>query len=76
MAHREVEDHLSKQIQGLGDKMAEYQRTYDQEPKGYIENMQFPHLKVPIGAGFYLPVKWIKHLDTGDISCYSAHDSP
>jgi hypothetical protein len=74
MMHHEVEDQLSEQLQGLGDKVAKYQQTYDQEPEGYTENMQFPNLKVPIGTGFYLPVKWVKRLDTGDISCYSAHD--
>jgi hypothetical protein len=56
--------------------MAEYQQTYNQEPKGYVENTWFPHLKVPIGAGFYLLVKWVKHLDSSDISYYSAHDGP
>jgi hypothetical protein len=76
MTHCEVENCLSKQLQGLGDKMAEYQQTYDQEPEGYVKNMWFPHLKVPIGAGFYLPVKWVKHLDNDNISCYLAHDSP
>jgi hypothetical protein len=69
-----VEDHLSEQIQGLGDKVAEYQKTYNQEPEGYTKNTQFPNLKVPIGAGFYLPIKWIKRLDDGTISCYLAHD--
>jgi hypothetical protein len=54
MTHQEVEDHLSKQIKGLRDKIAEYQKTYNQEPEGYIENMCFPNLKLPIGAGFYL----------------------
>jgi hypothetical protein len=38
--------------------VAEYQQTYEQEPKGYVTNTRFPHLKVPIRAGFYLPVKW------------------
>jgi hypothetical protein len=72
--HQEVEDHLSKQICSLGGKIAEYQKTYDQEPDGYTENTCFSNLKLPIGAGFYLPTKWIKHLNNSDISCFSAHD--
>jgi hypothetical protein len=36
--HCQVEDQLSKQIRGLGNKVAEYQKTYDQAPEGYIEN--------------------------------------
>jgi hypothetical protein len=71
-----VEDHLSEQIQGLGDKMSEYQQTYDQELEGYTKNTWFPNLKVPIGAGFYLLVKWVKWLNNGNISGYSAHDGP
>jgi hypothetical protein len=76
MAHHEVESQLNKQLQGLGDKVAEYQWTYDQEPEGYTENMQFPNLKLPIRAGFYLPAKWIKQLNDGNISCFSAHNGP
>jgi hypothetical protein len=72
--HCKVEECLGEQIQGLGDKVAKYQKTYDQEPNSYTENMCFPHLKAPIWAGFYLPAKWIKRLDTGDISCYTAHN--
>jgi hypothetical protein len=72
--HREVEDCLSEQIWGLGDKVAKYQKTYDQEPGGYTENTWFLNLKLPIRAGFYLPAKWIKGLNSGDISCFSAHD--
>jgi hypothetical protein len=60
MVHCVVEDRLSQQIRGLGDQVANYQKTYDQAPEGYIENTRFPNLKVPIGAGFYLPAKWIK----------------
>jgi hypothetical protein len=56
--------------------MSKYQHIYEQEPEGYIENMQFPSLKLPIRAGFYLPAKWIKCLNNGDISCFSAHDGP
>jgi hypothetical protein len=41
-----------------------------------VENMCFPNLKLPIRAGFYLLVKWIKRLNNGDISCYLAHDGP
>jgi hypothetical protein len=58
--HHQVEDQLSEQIKGLGDRVADYQKTYDQAPEGYIENTRFLNLKVPIGAGFYLPAKWIK----------------
>jgi hypothetical protein len=58
--HCQVEDQLSEQIKGLGDRVADYQKTYDQAPEGYIENTRFLNLKVPIGAGFYLPAKWIK----------------
>jgi hypothetical protein len=36
--------------------------------------MCFPNLKVLIRAGFYLPAKWIKWLDMGDISSFTAHD--
>jgi hypothetical protein len=74
--HHQVEDQLSEQIQGLGDKVADYQKTYDQAPEGYIENMCFPNLKVPIRASFYLPAKWIKRCDDGDIACFTAQDGP
>jgi hypothetical protein len=43
---------------------------------GYIENTCFSNLKIPIRAGFYLPAKWIKWLNSGDISCFTAHDRP
>jgi hypothetical protein len=76
MTHHEVENRLSNQLQGLGDKVSKYQHNYKQEPEGYIENMRFPNLMLPIGAGFYLPTKWIKHLNDGNISCFSAHDGP
>jgi hypothetical protein len=69
-----VENYLSEQIWGLRDKVAKYQRTYDQEPESYTTNTRFPNLKVPIGAGFYLPVKWVKQLNDGNISSYLAHD--
>jgi hypothetical protein len=71
-----VEECLNKQIQGLGDKVANYQAIHNQQPDRYIENTCFPNLKLPIGAGFYLPAKWIKSLDTRDILCFTAHDSP
>jgi hypothetical protein len=58
--HHQVEDQLSEQIKGLRDRVADYQKTYDQAPEGYIENTWVPNLKVPIRAGFYLPTKWIK----------------
>lgn len=67
--HRQVKDQLTNQVRGLGDRVAEYQKTYDQAPEDYVENTQFPNLKVPIGVGFYLPAKWIKHLDSGNITC-------
>jgi hypothetical protein len=69
-----VEEHLNKQIQGLGDKVANYQAIHNQQLDGYIENTQFLNLKLPIGAGFYLPAKWIKYLDTSNISCFTAHN--
>jgi hypothetical protein len=71
-----VEEHLNKQVQGLGDKVANYQAIHDQQPDGYIENTWFPNLKLPIRAGFYLPAKWIKCLNTSDISCFTAHNGP
>jgi hypothetical protein len=74
--HCQVEDQLSEQIKGLRDQVVEYQKTYNQAPKGYIENTCFPNLKVPTGAGFYLPAKWIKRCDDGDIACFTAQDGP
>jgi hypothetical protein len=41
-----------------------------------MENNKFPLLKVPIGAGFYLPAKWIKRLDNGKVTAFSTHDRP
>jgi hypothetical protein len=71
-----VEDPLSEQIKGFSDQVADYQKTYNQAPEGYIENTRFLNLKVPIGAGFYLPTKWIKQRDDGDIACFTAQDGP
>jgi hypothetical protein len=74
--HQQVEDQLGKQIKGLGDQVADYQKTYDQAPKGYVKNTQFPQLKVLIRAGFYLPAKWIKRHDDGDVACFTVQDGP
>jgi hypothetical protein len=75
-AHHEVEECLSRQVQGLEDQVAKYQATHDQQLGRYIENTHFLNLKLPIRAGFYLPAKWIKHLNTRDISCFTAHNGP
>jgi hypothetical protein len=74
--HRWVEDKLGEQIKGLGDRVAKYQKTYDQAPDGYVKNTWFPNLKVPIGAGFYLPTKWIRQCNNGNIACFTAQDGP
>jgi hypothetical protein len=71
-----VEDKLSEQIRELGDQVHKYQKTYNDMPEGYIENMHFPNLKVPIGASFHLLAKWIKRLDTGDMSYFTSHNGP
>jgi hypothetical protein len=71
----EEEGRLRNQVQGLGDKVQEYQEIYENAPDGYDENTRYPQLRIPIGNGFYLPAKWIQRRDK-DVACYSAQDGP
>jgi hypothetical protein len=74
--NRGVQDRLADQVRRLGDEVREYQKVYEDALEGYMENNKFPLLKVPIGASFYLPAKWIKRLDNGEVAAFSANNRP
>lgn len=71
---------LQRQIDGLADRVMEYEETYNTAPEGYVINLNYPDLRVPIGNGLYRPAKWVKQEDHGLVSCYTdrdgEHDQP
>ena len=73
---RVTEARLNNQINGLGKQVMDYQSTFDCPPDGYVENVHFHQLAVPIGHGLSRPVKWVKQLESGSVSCYTSMDGP
>jgi hypothetical protein len=74
--NRGVQDCLADQVRRLSNEVREYQKVYEDALEGYMENNKFLLLKVPIGAGFYLPAKWIKCLNNSEVATFSTHDGP
>jgi hypothetical protein len=73
---RVTEAHLNNQIEGLSQRVMEYTNTFEQAPEGYVLNVHFPNLRIPIGHGLLRPVKWVKQLESGSVSCHSEMDGP
>ena len=65
---------LNSQINGLAARIME--NEYLTAPEGYVENLHYPGLEIPVGHGLHLPVKWVKQLDSGNMACYSTMDGP
>ena len=67
---------LNAQIEGLAGRVQEYENTFEMAPEGYVENVHFPNLRVPMGNGLYCPVKWVKQGEDGFMYCHTAEDGP
>ena len=67
---------LNAQIEGLANRVQEYENTFETAPEGYVENIHFPNLHIPIGNGLFRPVKWVKQGEDGFMYCHTAEDGP
>ena len=67
---------LKDHIRGLEDCVLHYEETFATPPEGYIENLYYPDLVIPIGNGIFRPTKWIKLLEEGRVAMYTADDRP
>jgi hypothetical protein len=67
---------LNAQIEGLASRVQEYENTFEAAPEGYVENVHFPNLRIPVGNGLYRPVKWVKQGEDGFMYCHTAEDGP
>ena len=67
---------LNEQIEGLANRVQEYENTFETAPEGYVENVHFPNLRIPVGNGLYRPVKWVKQGEDGFMYCHTAEDGP
>ena len=67
---------LNTQIEGLAERVQEYENTFQTAPEGYVENVHFPNLRIPVGNGLYRPVKWVKQGEDGFMYCHTAEDGP
>ena len=67
---------LNAQIEGLANQVQEYKNTFQAAPEGYVENIHFPNLHIPVGNGLFQPVKWVKQGKDGFMYCHTAEDRP
>src|SRR6266850_6113988 len=65
------------QIQGLQDRIMEYEETFERAPEGYtLNDGRIPHFRIPCGNRLSHPAKWIKLNDNGTTSRFADTDSP
>ena len=65
------------QIQGLQDRIMEYEETFEQAPKGYaLNDRRIPHFCIPCGNRLSCLAKWIKLNDNGTASGFADTDGP
>ena len=67
---------LKDRIRGLEDCVLHYEENFAMPPEGYIENLYYPDLVIPIGSGIFCPAKWIKLLEEGHVAIYASDDGP
>jgi len=68
---------LHTRIDHLEGRLKHYQEIFDTAPEGYVENDdKVPGFSIPYGDGLYLPAKWVKQLNDGRITGYTARDGP
>ena len=51
--HLSTTNTLNAQIEGLANRVQEYENMFEIAPEGYVENVHFPNLRVPVGNGLY-----------------------
>ena len=49
--------HLKDRIRGLEDRVLHYKETFATPPDGYVENLYYPNLVIPVGNGIFRPAK-------------------
>jgi len=65
------------QIQGLQDRIMEYEETFERAPEGYtLNDGRIPHFRIPCGNRLSHPAKWIKLNDDGMASGFANMDGP
>ena len=67
---------LKDRIRGLEDRVLHYEENFSTPPDGYVENLYYPNLVIPIGNGIFRPAKWIKLLEEGRVAMYASDDGP
>ena len=67
---------LKDRIRGLEDCVLHYEENFATPPDGYVENLYYPNLVIPIGNRIFRPAKWIKLLEEGRVAMYAADDGP
>jgi hypothetical protein len=70
--HIEEKRHLKEQITQLKAWIEAHEDNFQQCPEGYIKNTKYPDLTMAIGNGLHHPAKWIKMLDKGMLSIFTA----
>jgi hypothetical protein len=53
-----------------------HEENFQQCLEGYVKNTKYPDLTVGISNGLHCPTKWIKMLNKGMLSVFTADDSP
>jgi hypothetical protein len=72
--HIEEKRYFKEKIAQLEACIEAYEDNFQQCPKGYIENLKYPDLTVAIGNRLHRPAKWIKMLNKGMLSMFTADD--
>ena len=63
-------------IRGLEDHVLHYKENFATPLDGYVENLYYPDLVIPIGNEIFRPAKWIKLLEEGRVAMYASDDGP
>jgi hypothetical protein len=74
--HIEEKRHLKEHIAWLEAWIKAHEDNFQWCPKRYIENTKYPDLSVAIGNGLHCSAKWIKLLNKGMLSIFTADDRP
>jgi hypothetical protein len=74
--HIDKKRYLKEKIACLEAHVKAHKENFQCCPEGYVENTKYPDLTVAIENRLHHPTKWIKMLNKGMLSIFTADDGP
>jgi hypothetical protein len=74
--HIDEKRYFKEKIAHLEARIEAHEENFQCCPKGYVKNTKYPDLTVGLGNRLHHPAKWIKMLNKGMLSVFTADDGP